>query len=254
MEQIISNLLENAIRYTETGKVLVGVRRVGRCARIEVHDTGRGIAKEDQQSIFQEFKRIDDSHAEAGLGLGLAIVEQACRSLDHPLRLWSEPGRGSCFSFDVPIQHTSASSASQMASLKTAPADIRDGLVVLLVENDPKLADAMTFLIEGWGAHVIHAENGENALQLLAEIELTPDAALLDYQLGNGMSGVSLYSRIKRLYGDVPAWIVSADRGPEIQRDCQKHGLELFSKPIDQQRLLAFLSAIDQSPDRGHLR
>ena len=244
LRRIVQNLVTNAIRYTDTGKVLVGVRRAGNKARIEVRDTGRGIAHEDQKIIFQEFKRIDVSNADGGLGLGLAIVERACKSLEHALRMWSELGRGSCFAFDVPIQHWSGFSTVQEGLPKGTVSAIRDGLVVFLVENDPKLADAMTILIEDWGAHVIHADNGEDALQLLAEIDLTPDAILLDYQLGKDMSGVELYAHIKQAYGDVPTRVISADRGLDIQRLCEQHDLVLLSKPIDQAKLLAFLSGI----------
>lgn len=130
------------------------------------------------------------------------------------------------------------------AAPKGVASAIQDGLIVFLVENDPKLADAMTILIEDWGAHVIHAENGEDALQLLTDIDLTPDVVLLDYQLGNGMSGVELYEKIKETYDAVPARVISADRGVEIQRQCEQHGLVLLSKPIDPTVLLAFLSSI----------
>lgn len=244
LRRIVQNLVTNAIRYTDTGKVLVGVRRAGNHARIEVRDTGRGIAQEDQKTIFQEFKRIDVSQADTGLGLGLAIVERACKSLEHALRLWSELGRGSCFAFDVPIQRAQGLPTVQGCPPKGVASAIQDGLIVFLVENDPKLADAMTILIEDWGAHVIHAENGEDALQLLTDIDLTPDVVLLDYQLGNGMSGVELYAKIKETYDAVPARVISADRGVEIQRQCEQHGLVLLSKPIDPAVLLAFLSSI----------
>jgi signal transduction histidine kinase len=102
LRRIVQNLLSNAIRYTDTGKVLVGVRRIGGSARIEVWDTGRGIAKEDQVKIFGEFERVSPTKADMGLGLGLAIVERACKGLGHKFDLWSEPGVGSRFSLVAP--------------------------------------------------------------------------------------------------------------------------------------------------------
>ena len=242
LRRIVQNLVTNAIRYTDRGKVLVGVRRRNGIARVEVHDTGRGIAPDDQAAIFQEFKRIDVSQSNAGLGLGLAIVERACKSLNHPLTLVSEPGRGSCFAFEVPMHRGGTVTVPLTQPASGFRAVIPDGLVVFLVENDPKLADAMTLLIEGWGAHVIHAETGEDALALLAEIELTPDALLLDYQLGEGMSGLELHNAICARYGDVPARLISADRGTDLRLSCERRGIELMSKPIDQARLLTFLS------------
>ena len=105
LRRIVQNLATNAIRYTDTGRVLIGVRRTQTAARIEVWDTGRGIALEDQQTIFQEFERISPNNSDTGLGLGLSIVERACKGLDHPLSLWSDPGVGSCFSLNVPIRY-----------------------------------------------------------------------------------------------------------------------------------------------------
>ena len=104
LRRILQNLVSNAIRYTSTGRVLVGVRRTGNSARIEVWDTGRGIPEEDQSNIFREFHRLEPNSGPDGLGLGLAIVERACTALGHELGLWSKPGLGSCFSLNVPVE------------------------------------------------------------------------------------------------------------------------------------------------------
>lgn len=245
LRRIVQNLVSNAIRYTDQGKVLVGVRRIGDTARVEVRDTGCGIAREDQESIFQEFKRVDTRNAAPGLGLGLAIVERACKSLDHPLRLQSEPGRGSCFSVELPIRQ--GGDVLQFAAKDDPDSSgaIKSGLVVLLVENDLQLSNAMTMMIEGWGAHVINAVNGEEALQLLSDIELTPDALVLDYQLGRGMSGCDLLSEIRDALGDIPARLVSADRSKKLQLQCKALDVALLHKPIDREKLRDFLIGIN---------
>ena len=240
LRRIIQNLVSNAIRYTDRGKVLVGVRRVGGVARVQVWDTGRGIAKEDQASIFQEFKRLDTSHTEHSLGLGLAIVERACKSLDHSLTLVSEPGRGSVFSVDLPVRLGVAEAPAPIPVRRKAPE--LNGEIVFLVENDESIAKAMTLTIEGWGGEVIHAWNGEEGLQLLSEIDLRPDALVLDYQLGDGMNGLELLHKIRRLHGDVPARIVSANRGPELNMACRAAGVNLLPKPIDWTEFFTFLN------------
>ncbi|SIO14361.1 hybrid sensor histidine kinase/response regulator [Vannielia litorea] len=240
LRRIVQNLLSNAICYTDRGKVVLGVRRNGGSARIEVWDSGRGIAPEDQALIFQEFKRLEVRGD--GLGLGLAIVERACTGLGHPLSLWSQPGIGSCFSLNVPI---AARPAAQQARQPAAEPDLRArSPLVLLVENDTALARALSQMIEGWGAHVLHAHNATEALDLLAEVQLRPDALLLDEQLGRGMSGTELFGLLTGRFGSIPARILSADRSRSLRETCCTLGVELLGKPIDQDRLGAFLTAL----------
>ncbi|MFQ6549125.1 PAS-domain containing protein [Aestuariibius sp. 2305UL40-4] len=245
LRRIVQNLMSNAIRYTEKGRVTVGVRRVGRSARIEVWDTGPGIPDAEQKTVFQEFKRLGNQTAgPGGLGLGLAIVERACESLGHPLSLWSEEGVGSCFSVAVPV-HTATSAPSGKTSATLIEGASCEGLVVLLVENDEPFARAASLMIESWGALVLHVADGEGALDLLREIDLTPDVLLLDYQLGARMNGIALFDAICDQYGRLPARIVSADRSRDLRKLCAARGLELLTKPVDRDRLLTFLQSIN---------
>lgn len=242
LRRIVQNLLSNAIRYTETGRVLAGVRRVGDFARIEVWDSGCGIAEQDQQAIFQEFKQLESNAANSGLGLGLAIVERACKGLGHPLELWSQPGTGSCFSIVVPM---SASTARFLSPHDAATSHtLRDlsGLLVMLVENNRGVAQAISHLIESCGGEVIVAETGEEALSTISEIDLVPDVFLLDYQLGDGMTGITLYEHILQKYGRIPASIVSADRTTELRSHCKRLNIKLLPKPVNAQHVNAFLS------------
>ena len=241
LRRIVQNLATNAIRYTDTGRVLLGVRRLGGVARIEVWDTGIGIAQEDQQTIFREFERLSPTHSDTGLGLGLAIVERACKGLDHPFSLWSAPGVGSCFALNVPVRmDVPASTARCAPAALPAPVMLADQLL-MLVEDNPQLALAFTAMIEGFGAKVIHAHTAEEALALLTEIQLVPDAMLIDYQLGSGDNGVQLYRTICQTYGDVPAAIISAERSKSLRETCQDLGIQLVSKPIDKDRLRSLL-------------
>ena len=237
LRRIVQNLLANALRYTDKGRVLVGVRRTGATARIEVWDTGRGIAHADQQVIFKEFERISPDHADTGLGLGLSIVEQACKGLDHPLSIWSEPGLGSCFSLNVPIylgQTTACPSEHTDLPGDTLPPNDR---LLLLVEDNPQLAQAMTIMIESFGSTVIHAHNADEALGILSEIQLVPDAMLIDYQLGTGRDGTELLEEIQRRYGPIPAAIVSAERTRVLRERCKALSVQLLAKPVDKDRL-----------------
>jgi CheY-like chemotaxis protein len=249
LRRIVQNLLANALRYTDKGRVLVGVRRTCNTARIEVWDTGRGIAHADQQTIFKEFERISPDNADTGLGLGLAIVEQACKGLDHALSLWSEPGLGSCFSLNVPIHGAIAPARKPQQFNPIGSSLPANDQLLLLVEDNPQLAHAMTTMIESFGSTVIHAHNADEALGILTEIQLVPDAMLIDYQLGTGRDGIELLEEIKRRYGPIPAAIVSAERTRVLRDRCKTLGVQLIPKPVEKARLKElFLEMFDCVP------
>lgn len=249
LRRIIQNLLANAIRYTDQGRVLVGVRRSGTMARIEVWDTGRGIAHADQQKIFKEFERISPDNSDAGLGLGLSIVEQACKGLDHALSIWSEPGLGSCFSLNVPIHVEELPVCAPKVSSGISGTVPATGQLLLLVEDNPQLAHAMTAMIENLGGTVIHAHTAEEALGILSEIQLVPDALLIDYQLGTGRNGIELLEELTNRYGPLPAAIVSAERTKFLRERCKTLGVQLVAKPVEKARLTElFLDMFDTAP------
>ncbi|MEM9797445.1 MAG: PAS-domain containing protein [Pseudomonadota bacterium] len=239
LRRILQNLIGNALRYTDTGRVVVGARRGGGSARLEVWDTGRGIRASDQGLVFQEFRRLDGDDAAEGLGLGLAIVERACKGLDHPLSLWSEPGQGSCFAFEVPVR--SDPGVRPVPAIRAPETRLSTSPMVLLVENDDHMAQAVGLMFDDWGADLIHAASAAEAVDLLAAIDLRPDALVLDYQLGEGADGLALHGELIRRHGAIPACIVSADRSATLRTRVAEAGLELIPKPINRQRLFAFV-------------
>ncbi len=251
LRRIIQNLIANAVKYTLTGRVIVGVRRNGGSARIEVWDTGPGIAEGDRATIFQEFERLDQPNKNDGLGLGLAIVERAAKALNHDLSLWSRVGRGSCFSINIPIAETCQTYGRGVRKVAADWGNALDGMIVLLAENDIAFANAMTLMIESHGAEVLLAHNAQDAIDLLNEIQLVPDVLLLDYQLGSGASGLDLYRDLCARHGIVPAAIISADRSKELQQACADLSLRLLAKPVDKEKILGFLSGIQQSEGCG---
>ena len=244
LRRILQNLIGNAVKYTERGRVIVGVRRNGSSARVEVWDTGPGIAEADRQIIFQEFARLDQPTTSDGLGLGLAIVERAAKGLRHDLSLWSSVGNGSCFWLTMPIAVQNQRRGPNLPKPIEASGTLLDGMIVLLAENDVALANAMTMMIESHGAEVLLAHSGREAIALLNEIQLVPDVLLLDYQLGSGMSGLDLYRELVMRYGPLPAAMISADRSKELQQTCTDLSLRLLTKPVDKEKLFGFLSPI----------
>ena len=245
LRRVLQNLIANAIRYTPSGRVLVGARRQGRNLRLEVRDTGPGIAPADQDRIFQEFHRLD-AHVSAaeGMGLGLAIVDRACALLGHPLELRSDLGCGACFSVTVPLVSVGRSGLETRGGGGAVRVrDTFEGRIVLLIENDPDLRHALTLLLRGWGADVVEAGNLFEALTQLADLGLSPDAMLVDYELDEGVRGPDVIARIIARHGAIPARIITGHLTADMRAHCDGAGLEVLPKPIDPAQLEAFLAA-----------
>ena len=244
LRRILQNLIGNAVRYTRTGRVLVGARRAGGNVRLEVRDTGPGIAEEDQDAIFREFHRLDaPASASEGMGLGLAIVERACAALGHPLGLQSEIGRGSCFMVQLALGEGPGIAAPAV------PPPLADALrgpedrIAFLVENEPDLRHAMGLLLEKWGMSVLDAGNAEEAIALIEEIGILPDVFLVDQQLGEGMSGLDFIRLVQARYGNLPACLITAERSPALAAECEDAGVPRFLKPIDARALEGWLAS-----------
>jgi CheY-like chemotaxis protein/two-component sensor histidine kinase len=246
LRRILQNLIGNAVRYTERGRVLVGARRRGGMVRLEVWDTGPGIPEEEQDNIFKEFRRLNaPASASEGMGLGLAIVERACALLGHPLGLNSVVGQGTAFMVQVPLAEGPGPLAQPVERRASRP--VVQDRIVFLVENDEDLRRAIGLLLEKWGVSVLDAASGEEALALIEEIGILPDCLLVDHQLGAGMSGVEFIGRLYALHGPVPARLVTADRAPETRAACAAMGVEMMRKPIDARALEAFLDALPRA-------
>jgi two-component system, sensor histidine kinase len=240
LRRILQNLIGNALRYTTSGRVLVGARRLRGAIRLEVLDTGPGIPEQDRTSIFREFHRLNArASASEGMGLGLTIVERACALLGHPLALESRVGFGTRFSVTVPLASGSADAPMQLPPAGDVQPDDQSNQIVLLVENDADLRRAIFMLLEKWGLSVIDVENAEEALGLLDEIDIVPDRFLIDYQLGGGMDGLDLVAILRARYGNVPLRIITAQRSDEIAK--RNAEVAVLQKPLDSKALAAFL-------------
>src|SRR5690606_36173662 len=234
LRRVLQNFLANAVRYTPTGSVLLGVRSEDGRLRIEVHDTGPGIAQAQLGSIFEEFRRGDGA-AGQGLGLGLAIAERIARLLEAPLRVRSREGHGTVFSLSLGREAGARGVVAAPARARLADARL------LAVDNDPHALDALAGVLRGWGCRVEAVTGGEAARRAL---EADPCALwLFDYHLDDGDTGVALHARLSQRFGARPTLILSADDGVEVRRDVLDNGLSLLSKPV---RPLALKSVLDR--------
>jgi hypothetical protein len=243
LRRILQNLIANAIRYTETGRVLVGARRLKGAVRVEVWDTGPGIPSDQRENIFKEFQRLNRLASPAdGMGLGLAIVERACALLGHPIGLVSEVCRGSGFLVTLPLQGAApANMAKVLPSRPQRSADALAGVIVLLIENDDDVRLAMSRQLEKWGLSVLDSRGGDEAVALLEEIGIAPDIIIADYHLDNGTTGLDALARLHESQGRIPSLIVTANRSPDLRRDCLRDGIRILYKPLDPDVLLAEL-------------
>ncbi len=232
LRRVLQNFLANALRYTQAGSVLLGVRRVGACVRIEVHDTGPGIGADQHEAIFEEFRRGEGMPGQ-GLGLGLAIAQRIAVLLDAPMRLRSEPGRGSVFAIDV--ARVAGASAQRIAPQGVA------GLRVLVVDNEPLALAALRSVLTGWGCDVDAVANGKAAAACLSS--QPADLWIFDYHLDAGDDGVALQQRLSQRFGVVPCMILSADQTGAVRTAAQEAGLPLLMKPL---RPLALKSMLDR--------
>ncbi len=224
LRRVLQNFLANAIRYTRHGGVLLGVRRQGQALLIGVHDTGPGIAPEQQAVVFEEFHRVDRSNGQ-GLGLGLTIAHRIADLLHAPLHLRSVPEHGSAFSISV---QRAAPPATPRSSPPAAGSSALKGVRVLVVDNDPDALEAMRQLLLSWGCDVIAAGQADDIGPSAHEAALW----LFDYHLDDGDTGVALWKRLVGMHGPRPTVILSADAGSETREAVRGVGLSLLNKPF----------------------
>lgn len=240
LRSVLQNLLSNAVRYTERGGILIGVRRRGAMLRIDVVDTGVGIPEGRRQEIFSEFTRLGQVEAE-GLGLGLAIVERISRLLDVRVEMASREGRGSRFS--VVLRSVNVAAASPEAARGTAASHVP--LSVLVVDNDPAIIDATMALLESMG----HAATGVATTADALAHAGTVDAALVDYHLDHGESGLVLADRLRQTRPSLPVAMITAESGAYLCGETQRRGIALLAKPADPAEIEAFLAAAPTARD-----
>jgi CheY-like chemotaxis protein len=256
LERIAFNLVSNAVRYTNSGGVVVGCRKRGVNLRIEVWDTGPGVPQDQQQNIFGEFYRLGapGGDGRSGLGLGLAIVDRLCRLLDHSVSLTSILEKGSCFSVAVPCV-----AARPEIAESPAPAhplmDASDRKLIVVIDDDPLVLEGMGGLFRSWGYHLLVAGTDGEALAGVVDRNRPPDLIVSDYHLSGGKTGIQVIERLRRAFcAEIPAFLVSGDTSPELLRQARASGYHLLHKPVDPMTLRAMVSYVlrEQQVARAH--
>ncbi|WP_375461653.1 NahK/ErcS family hybrid sensor histidine kinase/response regulator [uncultured Enterovirga sp.] len=243
LRRLLQNLVSNGVKYTMSGRVLVGVRRRGRTVRLEVLDTGLGIAPSQQEEVFREFQRLPHGARVArGLGLGLSIVERIGRALDVEIGLRSEPGRGSVFSVVLPVTRA-AMIIRPPRERPRAPAPLA-GLSVLAIDNEPAVLGGMQTLLAGWGCDVQIASTLEEAKGWIAVSPGAPEIVIADYHLDDGDGLQAIVALRDQLGPDLPAMLLTADRSPALAERARAAGIAILNKPLKPAALRAFLGQV----------
>lgn len=250
LRRIVQNLVSNAIRYTDFGGVLVGLRHHKDTVSLEVWDTGLGIPEDQQERIFDEFHRLNTSNTRvSGMGLGLAIVDRACRLLEYPLQLQSTLHKGSKFTITLPRSTRPNKVERQSQVFKTDRTTNIQGAIVLLIENELDLRNAIAVTIENWGAGVFSCASEAEAITLLEEVDIIPDIIVTDHQLDDGLFGTDAISNLKKRFGPIPSCLITANPSKDLMKNCEDIGIDLFSKPLVLPELLRFLQqSVEKNP------
>ncbi len=281
LQQILKNLLANAVKFTEHGKVSLHVRAGGQGRiRFEVCDSGIGIAREQLQVIFEAFRQADGSTRRryGGTGLGLSISRDLAERMGGSIQVDSEPGRGSCFILELPLQGAPASNAAEISAAPLAspvaaaapampvpaPAAVaptttvpsvaddrgrrqRAGRLILAVEDDATFAEALVALAHELDFDCVVAGTAEEALTLASE--LRPNGILLDIGLPD-VSGLSVLERLKRNPDTrhIPVHVVSAMDRSQVARELGAIGFAI--KPTTRERLVTAIEQLEQTSQR----
>ncbi len=245
LRRILQNLLSNAVRFTEAGKVRLHAERHGEEVRVKVTDTGYGIPEQDRDRIFEEFQSGSNVRParDGGFGLGLFIVKRMAHALNHLVSLDSKPGVGSTFIVHVPFAAETSGSIDKAKQAVTRKAQYGFADVhVMVIENDESIIAATTTLLDQWNCRTFPATNLQQIDDYISAAEQPPAMILADYHLDDDECGLTGVERLRSAWNtQIPAIVITADHGPESAAAVKTAGCELLCKPIRPAELRALM-------------
>ncbi len=248
--RILRNFVSNACRYTPRGRIFLGVRKRGTHVRLEVWDTGIGLSKEQLGAVFQEFRQFSQvqSGVRKGVGLGLAIVERIADILEARIQVRSEPGRGSCFSIEVPLVcRLEQQPPPLLPNAVSQSVNVLQGRRILVVDNEPDILLSMSALLEQWQCQVCVASGFGEALRALKDAP--PEIILADLHLDDGNNGLEVVAQLRHYFADdIPAVLITADHSDELAALRKQLDIPVLNKPVRPSKLRAILSQRLGSP------
>ena len=247
LETMVRNLLSNALRYTDRGKILLGCRRVGDNVRIEVWDSGIGITQDQLPHIFDEYYQGSPVAERGGLGLGLAIVRRLGEMLDHPIGAHSTPGKGTVITIEVPRGHHNGNKAERARNLRYERGDFQG--TILVIEDEASVRASISRLLKASGLHAIVVATADDALARIRRKEIRPDLLLCDYNLQGSTNGVTTIADLRAALGqNTPAIIMTGDIRSETVAPIAAQGISVLLKPFLLDELLQHIARISREP------
>ncbi|MBB3181496.1 hybrid sensor histidine kinase/response regulator [Variovorax sp. Sphag1AA] len=246
LQRLLSNLVDNALKYTPRGGVVVAARTRGSLVWIDVHDTGIGMANEHLGHIFDEFYQIGNPGRDRaqGLGIGLSIVQRLSRLLAHPLHVHSRPGRGSRFRLVLPAVSALGALPAAAHSGSALPLPRR----VLVIDDETAIRQAVTELLQAHGVavHAVASEaEAEAVLVQSTQGGASIEALLCDVRLADGADGLAAAQRLRTRFGPgLPVLLITGETAPQRQQQMHDSGLRVLFKPVAADRLLQALAAL----------
>jgi len=240
LERVLANLVQNALRYTRQGGVLVAGRRHARGIAVEVWDTGLGIPQDKKEMIFREFYQIDNPERDRarGLGMGLAIVQRLCNLLEHPLEVHSTPGRGSVFRVIVPAGDPNAVDAVPHEA-DTLPPRKLGTVTVLLIDDERAIRDATRELLRPLHVDVLVAATIAEAVEVARNASERIDLILSDWRLRGQENGIDAVHAVRSATGqDTPAVLVTGDTSSELLKLAHENALVILHKPLQPRHIV----------------
>ncbi len=250
LEQMLRNLLSNALKYTKRGKVLLGCRRRRGSLSIEIWDTGIGIPETELQTIFEEYHQLDNPARERGrgLGLGLSIVQSLVNLLGFKVRVRSSLGKGSMFAIEImlPIDDVVVADALPETSLAKPVLALESGARrVLIVEDDPDVRELLELLLIGEGCQIMTAEDGQTALNLVKSGSFVPDLIMADFNMPNDMNGLELAAKLREQFKmQIPVIILTGDISTKTARGIELKDCVQLNKPVKLKQLMLAINGL----------
>ncbi|WP_423600336.1 ATP-binding protein [Roseateles sp. MS654] len=239
LERILGNLIQNALKYTEEGGVVVVARSTSTHLNLEVWDTGIGIKASDLPRVFAEFYQVGQSERSRtqGLGMGLAIVKRLAHLLGYRLMVASRPGRGTMFRLSIPLGGLPEIPEFTTAA-DTVPMPVMEPRSVLVIDDEEPIRIGLKLLLEEWGYEAIVAATAAEAADAVRSGTLPPDLILSDLHLGDGPDGIAAIRAVRELCRtDVPAILVTGDTSREELRRATESGHTVLFKPLQPRKL-----------------
>lgn len=251
LQQLLGNLISNAIQYTAAGSILVNLTTENDCLHISIKDTGCGIESTQLNKIFDEFFRVDSTrNMHDGLGLGLSIVKRLCKISGAELSVQSTPGSGTTFS--IQTKYSTFSLIDETQSLAQRSSNMADGHQELLLEtktiavfeDDRTIFEAYKQALTQNGFTVLALpENSQDLMNQLVNINKI-DCILSDYRLET-TTGDLIIQQLRDSFGDdIPAIIITADTSPHHIQLFKEMNIEVFYKPIGYSEIVESIRAL----------